>query len=68
MDIERRETADSVSVRAGIRQALANAITALWQLDSIVRNQLASTPDALVAWKRSRRVGYPGKPTATHAA
>ena len=50
-----------VEARACIRQALANGFTALWQLDLIVNNQLASNPGALEVWKRSRRVGYPYK-------
>jgi hypothetical protein len=50
-----------VEARACIRQALANGFTAVWQLDLIVANQLASNPGALEVWKRSRRVGYPYK-------
>jgi len=44
-----------------MRQAMANALTAIWQLDVIVPNHLAANPVAREVWKRSRRLVYPSK-------
>jgi hypothetical protein len=56
-----------VEARACIRQALANAFTAIWQLDLIVKNQLTSNPGALEVWTHARRVAYPSKRRQTAA-
>ena len=59
-----------VAARAGIRQALANGFTAVWQLDAIVANHLPGDKVVQEVWKRSRRMTYPPKrrqPTAPEA-
>jgi hypothetical protein len=56
-----------VEARAGIRQAMGNAFTALWQLDLVVANHLVSNPVAAEVWKRSRRLAYPNRRRQTTA-
>jgi lambda repressor-like predicted transcriptional regulator len=50
-----------VEARGRSRQALANALQAIGQLDVMVANHLAADPIVREVWKRSRRVAYPAK-------
>jgi hypothetical protein len=50
-----------VAARMAIKEALANAMKAVAQLDVIVANHLASDPVVREVWKRGRRIVYPPK-------